>query len=185
MTAPLLQAGSTVAWLVHRILTGHTLSVLPDVPDRLAIVCEAVAHLKAVQPVADVMFLADDAAGRDRLIAELAPRMGLFGIEVEAQWTSRLPGHTAVRVWAPESGGGSLHANVAVLDPQTVGVAHSRTLAWIDSCQQLVVTSVEPSDLTHACRFTQQINHIREIDWEWAGRLWGEVPVEVMLAATP
>lgn len=186
MTVP-LRAGSPEANLVHRILTGHTLSVLTAHADRLTAVARAVAYLKAHQPDADIMFLANDIGGRERLVEQLRPRLAPLGIKVERQHTTPRPpwNHGAVRVWSPGDEGGNLRCNVVVVDADAVVAMESASLAHIDICQQIVVTSPEPADLAEACRFTQRINGVREVDAGWAERLWGPEPLEIALGADP
>lgn len=170
----LLQPGSPAARIVHSVMSGNILTFVEDSDRELADAAAAAHYLAHRRDQMLIEFCTDTVAGRDRLL-------GRFG-----RAARKLPSPAGVRDWRhrvtitcpqePEQWTSPEVAFIdsqAVRDPDTVAVV-------LEAAEQLVVVGPARAAVVRECHehtFAFEPRHVAEIRW-----LWGEVPLEVILA---
>lgn len=170
-----LQPGTVAARIVHRVMSGKPLTVVEECEDPLAEAVAAAHYLAHRRDQLLVELCADTIADRDRLLGRAGramralPRPG--GVR---DWRHR------VSVTCPQDPDQWTDPDVGLVlagwvdDPETVATVMANGL-------QLVALGPVPQPVLDACRRhaapyrRQHIGHLRT--------LWGELPLEVILAA--
>lgn len=185
MTGPLLHPGSPEARAVAGIISNRRLVELDPSSDPLETALCVAQYLLTRDPILDVAFVADDRQRRDHLATRLRTRC------------LRLPGRPAlramqgarmvvladspakpIRVISPDHTFGVFRAQLLVVNGAFFSRGQHLALHHFDSFRQILIAG------NVDCETRRGLERMTSTDYRDIP-LWGEVPLEVLLAGVP